>query len=341
MHKNVYSTIDWNARRSAQMGMKMKKQILAGILATGFLLLSACGTEGGGDAVSLEPHSLGTAGAAGAAGANGASGSGSDSAGGIPSPTGAGTAAPDGVSGREEGGSGGTAAGAEQGISASGVGQTPPASGTGTGQGTPASGVVAGAGQGTPASGAGTQPAAGISSGTYGDIYLRKVNENDGAARRYSLIYLDADEIPELVVSMGDESYSIYTVKGNELFCMADSVGTVELTYFERSGIIATFSRWNGGGDEGGYGSSYYQTSGDRTLTYDDQPVLGYSYNASYDEKGVYMGTGVTDYFYMGQGIDEAAYEEKMKSLGIAEGEDRLCMEKSYSKEEIAVLLNQ
>lgn len=69
----------------------------------------------------------------------------------------------------------------------------------------------------------------------------------------------------------------------------------MELTCFERSGFIAEFSCWNGGGDEGGYGQYFYQVSGDRTLTDEDQPILGFSYNAVYDDEGIYTGTGVTE----------------------------------------------
>lgn len=173
-------------------------------------------------------------------------------------------------------------------------------------------------------------------------IYLQAVSESEGNAKGYVLIYLDADNIPELVVHDRDnDCYSIYTIKDQEIFCMADSLYTVELTYFERCGVIASFSRWNGGGDEGGYGSSYDQVSGDRTLTNEDQAVLSYSYNATYNEKGEYTGTGVTDYFYMGQEIDEAAYQEKMASLGIAEGEDQLCMEGCCDKEDMISLLSR
>lgn len=173
-------------------------------------------------------------------------------------------------------------------------------------------------------------------------IYLQAVSESEGNAKGYALIYLDADHIPELVVhDRENDCYSIYTVKDQEIFCMADSLFTVELTYFERSGVIASFSRWNGGGDEGGYGSSYDQVSRDRTLTNEDQAVLSYSYNATYNEKGEYTGTGVTDYFYMGKEIDEAAYREKMAGLGIAEGEDQRCMEGSCEKEEMISFLSR
>ncbi len=174
------------------------------------------------------------------------------------------------------------------------------------------------------------------------EIYLQAVNESEGEAKGYSLIYLDGDNIPELVVhDRGNDSYSIYTVKDQALFCMADSLSTVELTYFERCGVIASFSRWNGGGDEGGYGSSYVQVSRDRTLTNDDEAVLSYSYNATYNEEGKYTGTGVTEYFYVGKEIEEAVYREKLAGLGIAEGEDQPCMEGSCDKDEIIALLSR
>ncbi|MDE7045417.1 MAG: hypothetical protein K2O97_10490, partial [Acetatifactor sp.] len=79
----------------------------------------------------------------------------------------------------------------------------------------------------------------------------------------------------------------------------------------------------------------------DRTLTDEDQPLLSFSYNAVYDDKGIYTGTGVTDYFHMDQAIDETAYKDMLESLSIAEGEGRTCMENAYSKEEMAELLGK
>ncbi len=67
---------------------------------------------------------------------------------------------------------------------------------------------------------------------------------------------------------------------------MVDSMTTVELTYFERNSIVAKFARWNGGGDEGGYGQEYFQASMDKTVADGDIPVLSYSYNATYDGEG-------------------------------------------------------
>lgn len=173
---------------------------------------------------------------------------------------------------------------------------------------------------------------------TYKEIYAQAVSETDSAM--FSLIYLDNDDIPELVVS-SDESYSIYTVKENAIFCVADSLTTVELTYFERTGIVCGFDRWNGGGDEGGYGEYYYQTSKDGTLANDAAPILSFDYNAVYDEEGNYTGTGIVNYYYMRQEIDEASYKEMQSSLGITADGKRLCLENALGKEEMLAALSR
>ena len=170
----------------------------------------------------------------------------------------------------------------------------------------------------------------------YDEIYRQAVMEDEGDGTLFSLIYLDDDDIPELVVYNGCyEHYSVYTVRDGQLFCMVDSMTTVEMVYFERSGIIASFARWNGGGDEGGYGWCYYQTNKSSTLTEDAVPVLDYSYNAVYDEEGIYTGGGITAYYYMGQETDQASYEEKMNALGITEGGGKICLENAFGKEEL------
>lgn len=173
---------------------------------------------------------------------------------------------------------------------------------------------------------------------TYKEMYAQAVSETGSAM--FSLIYLDNDDIPELVVSR-DESYSIYTVKDNAMFCVADSLTTVELTYFERTGIVCGFDRWNGGGDEGGYGQYYYQTSKDGTLANDATPILNDTYNAVYDEEGNYTGAGIENYYYMGQETDEASYKEMQSSLGITEDGERLCMENALGKEEMLAALSR
>lgn len=176
----------------------------------------------------------------------------------------------------------------------------------------------------------------------YREIYKSKI---EGAAEDtavYSLIYLDGDDVPELAVyDAGYDAYSIYTVKNGELFCIADSMRTTEMTYYERSGIIALFTSWNGGGDEGGYGKSYYQASTDKTLTNDDQPVLNFAYNASYDEEGAYTGEGVTDYYDMGKEIDEAAFQQKLEGLGVAGDGKAVCAGDVLTKAEAVEALSQ
>lgn len=181
-------------------------------------------------------------------------------------------------------------------------------------------------------------PAAEEGNHTYKEIYAQAVSETGSAM--FSLIYLDNDDIPELVVSC-DESYSIYTVKDNAIFCMADSLTTVELTYFERTGILCGFDRWNGGGDEGGYGHYYYQTSKDGTLTNDATPILNDTYNAVYDEEGNYTGEGIENYYYMRQETDAASYKEMQSSLGITEDGEKLCLENALGKEEMLAALSR
>lgn len=167
----------------------------------------------------------------------------------------------------------------------------------------------------------------------YRKIYEQIVEKEEGDSLSFSLIYLNEDDIPELVVS--DQyylTYSIYTVKDGKSFCLIDSMATVELDYYEHSGIVSSFARWNGGGDEGGYGESYYQISGDKTLTDDDVSTLSYSYNAVNDEEGNWTGEGVTRYYHLGQEIDEAAYRQIADELGIVEGSEKYCGDNAYEK---------
>lgn len=293
----------------------MKHNVLVVVLCLMVVILSACGTEGGGEAVSLEPHSI----------------AGGETSDGGTQPGSAGNSAPTAASGHaQDCGSPESGQIPESGQAALGGGNAD------VQQDAPASAIDAGA-----------RAAAESLSDTDCGIYLQTVNENEGDAITYSLIFLDADDIPELVIyDYYYEDYSIYTIREEQIFCLADSLATVELTYYEKTGIIAAFDRWNGGGDTGGYGRHFYQTAGDRTITRDDQmdkdrAILSYSYNATYNEKGEYMGTGVLEYFHMGQEIDEASYYEELASLGITEGENRICMENSCKKEEIYALLSR
>ena len=174
------------------------------------------------------------------------------------------------------------------------------------------------------------------SSDTYREIYRQLVTEMEGDALTFSLIYLDNDDIPELAVcDRGYEAYSIYTVKDGRTFCMMDAMTTVEMAYFERGGVVSTFARWNGGGDEGGYGWYYYQVSGDKTLVDGDLPTLYFTYDAVYDEEGNWTGEGVTKYYHMDQEIDEAAYQQMMNELGIVEGNEKVLANNALGKVEM------
>lgn len=177
---------------------------------------------------------------------------------------------------------------------------------------------------------------------SYQEVYTKTVAENTDSYTLFSLIYLDNDDIPELVIYDSYYlSYSVYTTKDDALFCMADALSTVELTYFERTGILCEFARWNGGGDEGGYGRSYYQASHDKTLTDSDAPILNDVYNAVYDAENMYTGEGVTEYFYQGEETDEASYKELENSLGITDGNEKACAENALEKEEMLALLSE
>ncbi|MBD5394184.1 MAG: hypothetical protein HDR71_07915 [Lachnospiraceae bacterium] len=171
---------------------------------------------------------------------------------------------------------------------------------------------------------------------TYRELYMQVVTETEGDAVIFSLVYLDNDDIPELVVcDRGYGIYSIYTVKNGKAFCMVDAMTTVEMTYFERKGVISQFARWNGGGDEGGYGWYYYQVSTDKALADGDLPTLHFTYDATYDEEGNWTGEGVTKYYHMDQEIDEVAYQQMMNDLGIVEGKENVLTDNALGKAEM------
>ena len=90
--------------------------------------------------------------------------------------------------------------------------------------------------------------------------YLPVIANIDIEDAAFSLIFLDSDTIPELVVlDRYLDQYSVYTIKKDSAICLIDSLTTVEMSYFEKENIISAFFRWNGGGDEGGYANRYYQ----------------------------------------------------------------------------------
>lgn len=177
---------------------------------------------------------------------------------------------------------------------------------------------------------------------TYQDVYAQAVTASENEYMLYSLIFLDDDDIPELAAYDSYYlTYSIYTVKDDTLFCLTDALDTVELTYFERTGILCEFARWNGGGDEGGYGRSCYRIDHDHTLTDNDTPILNYVYNAVYDEENVYTGEGITEYFSMGEETDKTSYEKLAESLGISDSDEWACSENALGREEMLTFLSE
>lgn len=155
----------------------------------------------------------------------------------------------------------------------------------------------------------------------YVQMYLQIINNDDMEKNKFSLIYLDDDDIPELVIFDGYSSkYSIYTIKDGDIKCLVDSMITVEMTYYERKNIISTFYRWNGGGDEGGYSREYYQMGQYfEVLTDDYTPSLQIIYNAVYNENGEWSGTGITNYYEKGKEIDEVTYNQIIAEFNIAQ----------------------
>lgn len=155
----------------------------------------------------------------------------------------------------------------------------------------------------------------------------------------FSLIYLDDDAVPELVVlDRAYDRYFIYAIEDGSIVCLVDFITTVEMTYFEYCGIISAFYRWNGGGDEGGYASQYYQLDQhSETLTDDSIPDLQFTYQAVYDENGQWTGTGTMNYSAKGEEIDETAYHQVLADFNISQENERSCFSETnrcFTKDE-------
>ncbi len=139
---------------------------------------------------------------------------------------------------------------------------------------------------------------------------------------QFGFICLDDDDIPELVIRPEITAYYIYTVRDGILSCLVDSVHTKAMCYYGRKGIISVFWTARGGGDSGEYGYLYYQVSEDQTITDYSDPILTWSYEAVYDENNNFTGEGEVTCSYMDRDIDEEAYDEVCRELGI-DGEKR------------------
>ena len=177
---------------------------------------------------------------------------------------------------------------------------------------------------------------------TYRDIYYQAVADSFGDVRVYSLVYLDDDEIPELVMLNREfDFYSIYTVRDGELLCMVDSVAAVELVYYERTSMFYEFWRFNGGGDEGDYGRFFWQASADETITEETPCLMQDEYHALYTQDGLLSGNGDYLYVYQGEYVDEQTYQELLSGFGVTENGGRPFTENAVGKEEMLTLLSQ
>ncbi len=175
--------------------------------------------------------------------------------------------------------------------------------------------------------------------------YLPVIANIDIEDAAFSLIFLDSDTIPELVVlDRYLDQYSVYTIKKDSAICLIDSLTTVEMSYFEKENIISAFFRWNGGGDEGGYANRYYQLDQySEPLTDDFVPSFEFTYNAVYDINGEWTGEGITEYYKKGERIDETAYNQIFVDFNISQNDDVSCSSENvqhFTRDEILEYLS-
>ena len=174
--------------------------------------------------------------------------------------------------------------------------------------------------------------------------YLPIVANNDIEDVMFSLIFLDNDTIPELVVhDRYWDKYSVYAIKNDAAVCLVDSITTVEMSYFEKKNIVSTFFRWNGGGDEGGYANRYYQLEQYSGPVADGFiPSFEFTYNAVYDTNGEWTGEGITEYYEKGEKIDETTYNQIFDGFNISQSDEASCFSENtqrFTKDEMITYL--
>ena len=174
--------------------------------------------------------------------------------------------------------------------------------------------------------------------------YSPIITDCDIENAEFSLIYLDGDAVPELVIlDRYYNRYSIYTIKDSSAVCLVDYITTVEMSYYEHCGAISAFYRWNGGGDEGSYANAYYQIDQhSEPLTDDSIPDFEFTYNAVYDENSQWTGTGTVNYSVKGEEIDEAAYQQILADLDLPQAEEKSCFSETsecFTKDELLLYL--
>ena len=152
--------------------------------------------------------------------------------------------------------------------------------------------------------------------------YIEQVETsyNENPEYMFSLVYIDDDEIPELVVDFEGNYLSVYTYKNDKMMCSWDKAtygvgGCVEYEYEPKENLIGCFSQ-NGPSD---FGYSYFSIAKDKVI------LPSYTLSAKcLDENGqIIDDTGAVEdwhYFYTpgdGEGceISEAEFNEKNVEL--------------------------
>ena len=152
-------------------------------------------------------------------------------------------------------------------------------------------------------------------------VYLPIV-ESAEETDEFAFIFFDSDAIPELLVD-SDRQYAIYTIKDEAAYCMVQKNTSVAEEIYEGRGLVSSFARWRGGGDEGSYAVYFYQTGIDMNPIVDDcEATLYFTYDAIYDEEGKYTGDAVKKCYYLGEEVQEKTYEQVIEEWKINRGSE-------------------
>ncbi len=172
-------------------------------------------------------------------------------------------------------------------------------------------------------SGSEKEPSQAAKENIYSDIYIKKINElnEEEPNLTYDLIYLNGDNVPELVVALNSYHISIYTIKNNSIYSVAENYpygafGNHGYEYIEKGNIIC-----NRDTDYAGliaYTSYYYMNEnmnlelkyGDSLVEYyfDDKNNNGMPDENEYDETSIHL----SKYMLGGRELTEEEYNNYM-----------------------------
>ncbi|MBQ9442939.1 MAG: C-type lectin domain-containing protein [Lachnospiraceae bacterium] len=147
---------------------------------------------------------------------------------------------------------------------------------------------------------------------TWQELYLEEIENDDerDGAYVYNLIYVDDDDIPELVIDTMVEASGcrIYTYKDGEIDEL--QTGRLNFTYIERENLLN-----NCDGHMGYYYDFIYSIEdGKWTEVFSGEyESLGNDSNMDYDDE---TGRYITDHYYVdGEETDEAGYMKALKKV--------------------------